>query len=170
MFALSYTKLTVKQEAFCLHYAKTGNATEAYKIAGYKVKTERSAYAASNKLLKNVKVQERLKEIADEIASDKIASIKEIQEYLTSVMRREETESIVVTLSEETTKYEPDENGTMRKQTVKREIPQVVEIPAKLSDANKAAETLAKMQGGFDTKTKLEIVVPVFDGEDDLED
>jgi phage terminase small subunit len=81
--------LNVKQEAFCLHYAKTGNATEAYKEAGYKVKTERSAYAASNKLLKNVKVQARLKELADEIASDKIASIKEIQEYLTSVMRRE---------------------------------------------------------------------------------
>lgn len=162
--------LNVKQEAFCLHYAKTGNATEAYKQAGYKAKTERSAYAASNKLLKNVKVQERLKELADEIASDKIASIKEIQEYLTSVMRREMTESVVVTLSEETTKYVPDENGTMRKQTVKKEIPKIVEIPAKLSDANKAAETLAKMQGGFDSKMKLEIEVPVFEGEEDLED
>ena len=162
--------LNVKQENFCLHYAKTGNATEAYKVAGYKAKTERSAYAASNKLLKNVKVQERLKELADEIASDKIANIKEIQEYLTSVMRREKTESIVVTLSEETTKYVPDENGTMRKQTVKKETPTIVNIPAKLSDANKAAETLAKMQGGFDSKMKLEIAIPVFEGEERLED
>lgn len=161
--------LNVKQEAFCLHYAKTGNATEAYKEAGYKVKTERSAYAASNKLLKNVKVQARLKELADEIASDKIASIKEIQEYLTSVMRREHKESIVVTISKERSFYAPDEGGTMRKNTVKEEIPQIVEIPAKLSDANKAAETLAKMQGGFDNKLNVELTVPVFEGIDEFE-
>lgn len=162
--------LNVKQEAFCMHYAKTGNATESYKIAGYKVKTERSAYAASNKLLKNVKVQERLKELADEIASEKIASIREIQEYLTSVMRRELKDSVVVTLSKEEAKYVPDENGTMRKQTVKEEVPQIVEIPASLKDANKAAETLAKMQGGFDNKVNVEIAIPVFGGEDELED
>lgn len=162
--------LNVKQEAFCLHYAKTGNATEAYKEAGYSPKTERSAYASSNQLLKNPKVQERLKELAAEIASDKIASIKEIQEYLTAVMRREHTESVVVTLSEETTQYVPDENGTMRKQTVKKETPQIVEIPAKLSDANKAAEVLAKMQGGFDNKVQVEVTVPVFDGEERLKD
>lgn len=159
-----------KWEAFCLHYAKTGNASEAYKVAGYNAKTERAIYANANRLLKNDKVQERLKELADEIASDKIASIKEIQEYLTSVMRREHKECVVVTLSEETTKYVPDENGTMRKQTVKKEVPQIVEIPAKLSDANKAAETLAKMQGGFDSKLQLELTVPVFGGEDDLVD
>lgn len=162
--------LNVKQEAFCLHYAKTGNATEAYKEAGYKVKTERSAYAASNKLLKNVKVQERLKELAEEIASDKIASIKEIQEYLTSVMRREHKECVVVTISKERSYYAPDDDGTMRKNTVKEEIPQIVEIPAKLSDANKAAETLAKMQGGFDTKFQVEMTIPVFGGEESLED
>lgn len=161
--------LNVKQEAFCLHYAKTGNATEAYKEAGYKVKTERSAYAASNKLLKNVKVQARLKELADEIASEKIAGIKEIQEYLTSVMRREHTESVVVTISEKKSFYAPDENGTMRKQTIEKEVPQIVQIPARLSDANKAAETLAKMQGGFDNKLALELTVPVFVGEDEFE-
>ena len=162
--------LNVKQEAFCLHYAKTGNATESYKKAGYKVKNDNSAAASANQLLRNPKIQEKLKELNDEIASEKIASIKEIQEYLTSVMRRELKESIVVTLSRERSTYVPDEKGTMRKQTVKEEVPQVVEIPAKLSDANKAAETLAKMQGGFDNKMQLEVVVPVFGGEEDLED
>lgn len=161
--------LNVKQEAFCLHYAKTGNATEAYKAAGYKPRTERSVYASSNQLLKNPKVQARLKELADEIASDKIASIKEIQEYLTSVMRREHKESVVVTVSEKRTFYAPDENGTMRKQTIETETPQIVEIPAKLSDANKAAETLAKMQGGFDNKLSVELTVPVFEGMDEFE-
>lgn len=161
--------LNVKQEAFCLHYAKTGNATEAYKEAGYKVRTERSAYAASNKLLKNVKVQARLQELAEEIASEKIASIREIQEYLSAVMRRELKECVVVTVTKEKSTYVPDDEGKMRKQTIKEEFPQVVEIPARLSDANKAAETLAKMQGGFDTKAKIEVMIPVFGGEEEFD-
>lgn len=162
--------LNVKQEAFCLHYAKTGNATEAYKKAGYKAKTENALCANATRLLRNDKVQERLKELAEELASDKIASIREIQEYLTSVMRRELKECIVVTTTEEKSMYVPDDDGKMRKQTTKKEIPQVVKIPAKLSDANKAAETLAKMQGGFDSKTQIDVFIPVFGGEDDLED
>lgn len=161
--------LNVKQEAFCLHYAKTGNATEAYKQAGYKPKTERSVYASANQLLKNPKVQDRLKELAAEIASDKIASIREIQEYLTSVMRREHTESVVVTITKERSFYAPDESGTMRKNTFKEEVAEIVEIPARLSDANKAAETLAKMQGGFDNKLKMELTIPVFEGIDEFE-
>lgn len=163
-------ELNVRQEAFCLHYAKTGDATESYKAAGYKAKSAGAVYANANRLLKNDKVQARLQELAEEIASDKIASIKEIQEYLTSVMRREKKESVVVTLSKEKSTYVPDAEGKMRKQTIKEEIPQVVEIPARLSDANKAAETLAKMQGAFDNKAQLEIVVPVFGGADELED
>ena len=163
-------ELNVKQEAFCLHYAKTGNATESYKKAGYKAKTENAICANATRLLRNDKVQERLKELAEELASDKIANIREIQEYLTSVMRRELKDSVVVTLSKETSKYVPDENGTMRKQTVKEEVPQIVQIPAALKDANKAAETLARMQGGFDNKTQLEVILPVFGGEEELED
>ena len=161
--------LNVKQEAFCLHYAKTGNATEAYKEAGYAAKSEGAIYANANRLLKNDKVKARLKELADEIASDKIASIKEIQEYLTSVMRREHKECVVVTVTEKKSFYAPDENGTMRKNTIETETPQIVEIPARLSDANKAAETLAKMQGGFDNKLNVELTVPVFEGMDEFE-
>ena len=161
---------SVKQEKFCLHYAQTGNATESYKEAGYSAKNDNVAAVSAAKLLRTPKVMERLQEIADELKSEKIADITEIQEYLTSVMRREHCEHTVVVLSKETSKYVPDENGTMRKQTVKEEYPKIVSIPAKLSDANKAAETLAKMQGGFDNKLQLELTVPVFGGESDLED
>ena len=162
--------LNVKQEAFCLHYAQTGNATESYKKAGYTAKTATAIYSNANRLLKNEKVQARLQELATEIASDKIATVKEIQEYLTSVMRREHKEYIVVTVVEEDSKYIPDESGTMRKKSIKKEVPKIVEIPAKLSDANKAAETLAKMQGAFDSKMRVELTVPVFEGEERLED
>lgn len=161
---------SVKQEKFCLHYAQTGNATESYKEAGYSAKNDNVAAVSAAKLLRTPKVMERLQEIAAELKSEKIADITEIQEYLTSVMRREHCEHTVVVLSRETSKYVPDENGTMRKQTVKEEYPQIVPIPAKLSDANKAAETLAKMQGGFDNKLQVELTVPVFGGESDLED
>lgn len=56
------------------------------------------------------------------------------------------------------------------KKTVKEEVPQIVEIPAKLSDANKAAELLGKRYALFTDKVQAEIVVPKFEGEDDLED
>ena len=134
-------KLNVKQEAFCLHYARTGNATESYKKAGYNPKTERSVYASSNQLLKNPKVKERLQELAEEIASEKIANIKEIQEYLTSVMRGESKADVLAR----------DDLGADR----------VIKKHPDEKERIKAAETLAKMQGAFDNKTPLNVIVPV---------
>ena len=87
----------VRHEAFCLHYAKTGNATEAYKKAGYESKTDRAVWSSSNRLLKNDKVKARLKELADEMAEEKIADIREVQEKLTAIVRGEiKEENIVV--------------------------------------------------------------------------
>jgi phage terminase small subunit len=146
--------LNVKQEAFCLHYAKTGNATESYKIAGYDAKTERAVYANANRLLKNDKVKARLKELAAEMACEKIASIAEIQERLTSILRGE--------LQEEQIVVEGCGDGVSEAKIMKRQ-PQ-------LKDIIKAGETLGKMQGAFDTKLQLELTVPVFGGEDALGD
>lgn len=146
--------LNVKQEAFCLHYAKTGNATESYKVAGYDAKTERAIYSNANRLLKNDKVKSRLKELADEIASEKIASIKEVQEYLTSVIRGETTDDVVVT--------EGCGDGVSEAKVVKVRTNNVARI--------KAATELAKMQGGYDNKLQVELTVPVFGGEERLED
>lgn len=146
--------LNVKQEAFCLHYAKTGNATESYKKAGYNAKSDGAIYANANRLLKNDKVKARLAELADELASEKIASIKEVQERLTSILRGEIQEEQVV--------VEGCGDGVSEAKIIKRQ-PQ-------LKDVIKAGETLAKMQGGFDNKVQVELTVPVFGGEDGLED
>ena len=146
--------LNVKQEAFCLHYAKTGNATESYKIAGYDAKTEGALYSAANRLLKNVKVKARLAELANELASEKIANIKEVQEFLTSVIRGETTDDVVVT--------EGCGDGVSEAKIVKVRTNNVARI--------KAATELAKMQGGYDTKLQVELTVPVFGGEERLED
>ena len=144
----------VRHEAFCLHYAKTGNATESYKKAGYNPKTERSVYASANQLLKNPKVQARLRELSDELKSEKIAGIVEIQERLTAIIRSEEPEQIVV--------VEGMGDGVSRARIIEKKPDQ--------KNVIKAAETLAKMQGGFDNKVTLEMTMPVFGGEENLED
>lgn len=146
--------LNVKQEAFCLHYAKTGNATESYKQAGYTAKTANAIYANANRLLKNDKVKVRLAELAEEMASDKIANIREVQERLTAILRMEQDEEQVV--------VEGCGDGVSEARTVKRK--------AQLKDVLKAGELLAKMQGGFDNKLQVEVTVPVFGGDDALED
>ena len=146
--------LNVKQEAFCLHYAKTGNASESYKVAGYAAKTEGALYSAANRLLKNVKVQARLAELREEMASEKIATIAEIHEYLTSIIRGETTDDVVVT--------EGCGDGVSEATIVQVRTANNVRI--------KAATELAKMQGAYDTKGNINIVIPVFGGEDSLAD
>lgn len=65
--------LNPRQEAFCWNYAKTGNATESYKQAGYSVKNDNSAGTLSSRLLQNIKIRARLAEIVEELNSAKIA-------------------------------------------------------------------------------------------------
>ena len=146
--------LNTKQEAFCLHYARTGNAAESYKKAGYKAKSKQAVYANANRLMKNDKVQSRLKQLAAEMASEKIASAKEIQERLTSILRMQQQEEQVV--------VEGCGDGISEARIIKRQ-PQ-------LKDAIKAGEVLARMQGAFDSKLQVELTVPVFNGEGELED
>lgn len=132
------------------------NQTRAYKAVYTKVKNDNVAAAAASRLLKKPGIQEYIDERLKKISDEKIAKTEEVMQYLTSVMRREKKECVVVTIMEEKTTYVPDENGTMRKQTVKKETPQIVEIPAKLSDANKAAELLGKVYGIFKENVSLE--------------
>ena len=148
------SKLTVKQEAFCLHYAKTGNATESYLTAGYKATTNGVARTEASKLLTKPNIQARLKELADEVHDSSIADIKEIHQFLTSVIRGETTEDVVVT--------EGCGEGVSEAKIVQIRTNNVARI--------KAATELAKMKGGYDSKVQVEIAVPVFGGEDCLED
>lgn len=134
--------LTEKQKRFVDYYIETGNATEAARRAGYQSKSEHGYESIGNENLR--KLEAEIKERLESKEDDRIAKQDEVLRYLTSVMRREHAENVVVTLMEEQTTFVPDEHGTMRKQTIKHEVPQVVEIPAKLSDANKAAELLGK--------------------------
>lgn len=163
--------MTEKQKRFCEEYLIDCNATRAYKAAYPNIKRQHTAETNGNRLLRNAEVQKYIEDTLGKIRSDKIADITEIMEYLTAVMRREKKEYIVVTLTDEISNYVPDERGIPRKQTIKKETPQIVEIPAKLSDANKAAELLGKRFGIFKDNINIDGAVPVvITGEDELEE
>lgn len=139
-------KLTAKQQRFCDEYLIDLNATQAAIRAGYSAKT---AKQIGQENLTKPDLQEYISKRMEQKESGLIADQDEVLRYLTSVMRREKTESVVVTIKEKKTCYKPDEHGTMRKHTTEQEVPKIVEIPAKLSDANKAAELLGKRYGIF---------------------
>lgn len=160
-------KMTARQRIFCDEYLIDLNATQAAIRAGYSPKTARQTAAENlSKPYIRAYIQKRLAEKEDAL----IAKQDEVMKYLTSVMRREKTENVVVTVKEERVAYEPDDSGRMRRQTVKTEKPEVVEIPAKLQDANKAAELLGKAYALFtdkleaDTDTELTVKVDYGDG------
>lgn len=160
--------LTAKQKRFCDEYLVDLNATQAAIRAGYSRKT---AYSIGVENLKKPEIKKYIEKRMAEKEKELIADQNEVMKYLSAVMRREKTESVVVTLSKEKSLYAPDANGTMRKQTVKEDIPQIVEIPARLSDANKAAELLGKAYGIYTDKVDMDVNVPVmFSGEDQLEE
>lgn len=146
------------------------NATQAAIRAGYSKKT---AYSIGEENLRKPELKEYIEKRMAEKESQLIADQDEVMRYLTSVMRREKMESVVVTLNTEKTSYVPDENGTMRKQTVKQEIPQIIEIPAQLRDANKAAELLGKAYGIYtdkvDVDADMDLNITIDYGEDDTE-
>lgn len=159
-------KMTAKQLRFCDEYLIDLNATQAAIRAGYSKKTARQI---GQENLTKPDIQEYIEKRMSEKEEALIAKQDEVMQYLTAVMRREKTENVVVTLSKETTKYVRDDEGKMRKQTVKEEIPQIVEIPSRLSDSNKAAELLGKRYGLFTDKVQAEVVLPVFGGEEEFE-
>lgn len=160
--------VTEKQKRFCDEYLTDLNATQAAVRAGYSKKT---AYSIGEENLRKPEIKEYIEKRMAEKESQLIANQDEVMRYLTAVMRREKMESVVVTLNTEKTSYVPDENGTMRKQTVKQEIPQIIEIPAQLRDANKAAELLGKAYGIYtdkvDVDADMDLNITIDYGEDD---
>ena len=77
-------KLTPKQKAFADEYLICGNATEAAKKAGYK-----QPHVQGSQNLGKLSVSEYIEERQKQIEDSRIATIDEVMQYLTSVMRGE---------------------------------------------------------------------------------
>ncbi|WP_394139564.1 terminase small subunit [Cytobacillus oceanisediminis] len=82
-------KLTEKQKRFADYYIETGNATEAYKKAGYKASNDNIAAVESHKLLRNPKVSEYIAERNKQLEDDRIADMEEVKRFWTNTLRDE---------------------------------------------------------------------------------
>ena len=133
--------LSMKQEKFCLEYAKSGNQRQAYLLAGYECKSDEAIDAAASRLLRNVKVKERLAELAEEAKNASIADIVEMQQTLTSIIRKQMTEEVIVVESV----------GDYMSQARK------MDKEPSIKDIINAITTLGKMQGAFVEKVQQEV-------------
>ena len=144
--------MTPKQKRFCDEYLIDTNATQAAIRAGY---SEKTAYAIGNENLSKPEIRAYIDERLAEIQSKSIADATEVMQYLTSVLRGEEKEEVIVV------------EGCGEGYSSARHIDKAVGAKDKL----KAAELLAKRYGLLTDKVGIEGVVPVvISGDDDLED
>lgn len=146
--------LSVKQEKFCLEYAKSGNQRQAYLLAGYNCKSDEAADANASRLLRNDKVKARLAELAEEAKNASIADIVEMQQTLTSIIRKQMLEEVIV--------VESAGNFITEARKMDKE--------PSIKDIINAITTLGKMQGLFSEKFKLDVTPVVIGGDDGLED
>lgn len=85
-------KLTNKQQKFADEYIRTGNATKSALEAGYSPKT---AQRMGSENLSKPLIKSYINSVMEKLESAKIATAKESLEYLSSVMRGEQTEDVV---------------------------------------------------------------------------
>ena len=88
--------LTPKQRAFADFYIELGNATEAARRAGYSKKT---AGAIGTENLGKPAIRGYIAQRQAEIESERTASLKEIQELRTAIMRGQEKDQFGIETS-----------------------------------------------------------------------
>ncbi|MCC4389421.1 terminase small subunit [Limosilactobacillus reuteri] len=136
-------KLTQKQQRFVDEYIISGNATQAAIEAGYSKKTAKQM--GTENLAKPI-VKTAIEKRNEEIKSEKTADMTEVMEYLTSVMRGEQTESVVAA----------------------KGVYEDVEVSAK--DRIKAAELIGKRHGAWTDKKVISGDVQIDVGMGDYDD
>lgn len=143
--------MTEKQKRFAEEYMRTGNSRQAYINAGYS-DSKKSVDVNASRLLNSDKVQTYIHELSEQIKTEKIADIQEMQVKLTDIIRGMTTEEVIVS--------EMIGDG--------RSISKVIEKKPSIKDVIKACELLGKLTGAFTSATVN--IVPVFVGENELED
>ena len=144
--------MTEKQKIFADEYIICLNATQAYKKAYSNVKKDEVARANGSRLLANANVKAYIDEQLEKLKSDRVADQQDVLEFLTSVMRGEITEPLLVL----------DGEGTQR---------MVMAMPS-VSTRKSAAGDLGKRFGLFVDKQEItqrtiEIKVGDWDADED---
>jgi|SRR5690625_131758 len=135
-------KLTKRQHKFADYYIELGNATEAYLQAYSNVKKETTARANASRLLTNANVRKYIDERMEELKTERVADQQEILEYLSSMIRGEQSEEVLRGVGE----------GA---QTIDD-----MDVSAK--DRLKAAELLGKRYGMWTDRHEVEHKLPTF--------
>lgn len=109
--------MTDKQKLFADEYLKDMNGTRAYKLVYKHVKSDAVARANASRLLANANVKEYINARLEEIHNENTADIKEVMEYLTSVMRGKSRSSVLSLAGDgcqEVIEKPPDENQKLK--------------------------------------------------------
>lgn len=128
--------MNARQKLFVEEYLKDLNATQAAIRAGY---SERTAYSQGQRLLKNVEIKNAIKEVRERIQNENIATIKDIEEFLSMSMNGEIDEEVVVTVG--------TGEGYSEAVKVRKEI--------STRDRLKAADLLGKRYGLYTDKVDM---------------
>lgn len=142
--------MTEKQKLFADEYLKDLNQRRAYKAVYKNVKNDGVADVCACKLMKKKEIRDYIDKRLEEIHDENTADIKEVMEYLTSVMRGDSSSSVIALVGEG--------------------VQGIVNKPPDEKERLKAAELLGKRYGMFTEKVQAEVVTPIFEGEDMLED
>ena len=146
-------KLTEKQKAFCDYYIESLNATESARKAGY---SENTAKETGYENLTKPHIKKYIDEKLKELESNRIAKAEEVLAFLTSSLRGEIEEEVVV--------VEGQGDGISRAQIVTKQLSAKERI--------KAAELLGKRYALFTEKVDIEgnVGVTIIDDIGTLED
>lgn len=120
-----------RQERFVLEWLRDMNATKAAIRAGY---SERTAYSIGQRLLKNVEIQTAIKEFHEQRQRENIATVLDVEEFLSETMRGEHKEEVVASVGEG--------KGVFHNEIVRKQV--------SMKDRIRAAELLGKRFGMFD--------------------
>lgn len=144
--------MTKKQERFVKEYLVDCNGTQAAIRAGYSPKTARQI---ADQLLSKLNIKQKIDEQMQALQKSTVATVDEVIQYLTSVMRGQSSAEIVV--------VEGTGDGCSQAKKVQKAPDE--------KDRLKAAELLGKRYGLFTDKVNLEGQLPVIiSGEDDLKE
>lgn len=122
------SKLTVKQKRFADEFIISGNIYQSMVKAGY---SENYAKSDGCKILDNPRVKAYIDDRMADFEREAIASQEEVLSYLTSVMRGEQTEQVMVSGGE------------------------VIDVAVGAKDRIKAAELLGKRYGAWTERVDL---------------
>lgn len=163
--------LTPKQEAFCLAYLETGNASEAYRRAYRPAKmTDKSVNEKASQMLAMVKIRSRLDELTAKATSDAVMTRQQAMERLSLIA------GVNITDILEFDQHDVETDEGLVRETIWRmkdsdEVREAAAVAIKsvtmtkygpkieMHDKLSAIQQLAKMQG-WESATKHELSGP----------